>query len=86
MNSMNTDQFQCKEQQNQGKHRTQKSNTAEHAHIVLTLPRAQRVLHPLPVSQLQRGDDLVRYALALGADASEHNQNFSLREDRPSHL
>lgn len=34
------------------------------------------MLHPLPVSQLQRGNDLVRDALALGADASEHNQNF----------
>lgn len=29
VNSINTDQFQCEEQQNQGKHRTQKSNTAK---------------------------------------------------------
>lgn len=34
------------------------------------------MLYPLPVSQLQRGSDLVRYTLALGADAPEHNQNF----------
>lgn len=28
------------------------------------------------MSQLQRGSDLVRHTLALGADTSEHNHNF----------